>query len=92
MAWMFRLTHDGLSDDTGHKVNGTGSPPTGGVCGRTPEVRAALLTRGPGESMSNVADCSQVTTARLQALTGTLHLGREGIVDLQSGDFADLPA
>ena len=85
----FRLTHDGLSDDTGHKVNGTGSPPTGGVCGRTPEVRAALLTRVQANH-ANVADCSQVTTARLQALTGTLHLGREGIVDLQSGDFADL--
>ena len=85
----FRLTHDGLSDDTGHRVNGTGSPPTGGVCGRTPEVRAALLTRVQANH-ANVADCSQVTTARLQALTGTLHLGRKGIVDLQSGDFADL--
>ena len=85
----FRLTHDGLSDDTGHRVNGTGSPPTGGVCGRTPEVRAALLARVQAKD-ATAADCSQVTTARLQALTGTLHLGRKGIVDLQSGDFADL--
>ena len=60
-----------------------------GICGRTPQVRDGLLAVVQAKD-ATAADCSQVTTAHLQALTGTLHLVREGIVELKSGDFADL--
>ena len=85
----FSLTHAALSDATGHMVNGSETLLTGGVCGRTPEVRIALLARVQANN-SDVEDCSQVTTAHLQALIGTLHLERKGISDLKSGTSPNL--
>ena len=86
---VFRLTHDALTDDISHKVSGAGTPLTGGICGRTSLVRAELL-RLVQANDNNIANCSQVTTAHLQGLTGALTLTRKGIVELKSGDFANL--
>ena len=88
-GFWFRLSHEGLTDNTDHKVNGAVTPPSGGVCGRTAQVRAELLAQVQANN-ATVADCSQVTTAHLQALTGTLNLSRKGIIALKSGDFANL--
>ena len=68
------------------------SPPAlaqSGVCGRTAQVRAALLG-GVQANDDAITDCSQVTTAHLQALNGTLNLNGQGIAGLKSGDFANL--
>ena len=35
--------HSGLSDQSGHKVDGSTDALTGGVCGRTPQVRDKLV-------------------------------------------------
>ena len=86
---VFGLAHDALADDAGHKVDGTGTWLTGGVCGRTPRVRDALLARVQANDDA-VANCSQVTSAHLQALTGTMDLSRTGISRLRWGDFANL--
>ena len=85
----FGLAHDALADDAGHKVNGAATPLTGGVCGRTQQVRDELLA-GVRRNDDAVANCSQVTTAHLEALTGALNLLLEGIIGLKSGDFANL--
>ena len=88
-GFLFRLTHEAITDNTDHKVNGAVTPLSGGVCGRTAQVRAALLAQVQANN-ATVADCSQVTTAHLQALTGSLSLTGKGITVLKSGDFANL--
>ena len=88
---VFQLAHAALADDAAHKVSGAAPPLTGGVCGRTPQVRAALLARVQGSDAA-VADCSQVTESHLRALTGTLDLTARSIIALKSGDFANLPS
>ena len=85
----FELAHAALADDADHKVNGAGTPLTGGVCGRTPQVRDELLAL-VRRNNDAVANCSQVTTAHLEALTGALNLSGEGLIGLKSGDFANL--
>ena len=60
-----------------------------GVCGRTAEVRDALLARVQVDAAA-VTDCSLVTTAHLEALTGTVDLSSMRITGLESGDFAGL--
>ena len=86
---VFRLAHDALADNAGHKVDGAGTWLTGGVCGRTGQVREALLARVQSNEDA-VANCSQVTTAHLRALTGTMDLSNTGITRLKWGDFANL--
>ena len=88
-GFVFRLTHEALTDNSDHKVDGAETPLSGGVCGRTAQVRAALLAKVQLNN-DTVANCSQVTTAHLQALTGTLSLTGKGIIVLKSGDFASL--
>ena len=59
--------------------------PTAGICGRTEEVRDALLAQIPGGS-----DCAAVTDADLAAITDTLNLSGQNISALAAGDFAGL--
>ena len=61
--------------------------PAAGICGRTEEVRDALLELIPG-----VSDCAAVTDANLAAITGTLNLSGQNISVLAAGDFAGLTA
>ena len=56
-----------------------------GICGRTEEVRDALLAQTPG-----VSDCAAVTDAQLAAITGPLNLSGQNITELAAGDFAGL--
>ena len=56
-----------------------------GICGRTPQVRDALLSLIP-----EVTDCALVTEAHLSAITDTLYLRRQEITVLKAGDFAGL--
>ena len=56
-----------------------------GICGRTKEVRDALVDLIPG-----VSGCAAVTAADLAAITGTLDLSGQSIADLAAGDFAGL--
>ena len=67
-------------------MDGSRTGLSGGICGRTKEVRDELVR------LTGAADCSAVTTTDLRELTGTLSLrGGAGIATLKLGDFADLP-
>ena len=83
------LGHGALAADTAHKVDGGQAGRTGGVCGRTEQVRDALVAKARARAPS-VIDCSQVTGSRLAVMTGTLQLGNMDIVALKSGDFGGL--
>ena len=78
------LRHPGQADQAGHRVDGSRMGLRGGICGRTKEVRDALVR------LIGSADCSQVTVADLGGLTGTLSLQKAGIDTLKPGDFAGL--
>ena len=83
------LDHAALAAQTGHKVDGSlthGFDLTGGVCGRTPQVRDKLLEMVKAND-SNVTDCSKVTAAHLAALTEQLYLDHAGIATLKRGDL-----
>ena len=82
------LGHGALTAQSGHKVDGSLAGLTGGICGRTPEVRDALLVRV--RTVNAGLSCDQVTTTHLGALTGTLSLSHRGIRALRPGDFAGL--
>ena len=60
--------------------------PTDGLCGRTEQVRDAIVA-----AISGVPDCADVTTAQLAGVTH-LSLLNMGIRSLQSDDFSDLTA
>ena len=83
------LGHGALAADTAHRVDGGQAGRTGGVCGRTEQVRDALVAKAKARAPS-VIDCSQVTGSRLAAMTGTLQLGNMEIAALKSGDFEGL--
>ena len=97
MAWRPRLTTPRWRRSRGHKVDGSTAALTGGVCGRTPQVRDKLVDLVKAND-STVTNCSLVTDAHLGALTGTLNLSAGpsgGIVGnpmtgLKTGDFAGL--
>ena len=89
---MVTLTHSAASADINYSgitiadvtvtVNAAAAA---GICGRTAEVRDALVDLIPG-----VSDCADVTDAHLAAITGTLDLAAENITALAAGDFAGL--
>ena len=68
------------------KVKGSFTPPSGGICGRSGAVAAALLARVKAND-SSVASCADVTAAHLAALSGTLTVA---VSALDAGDFAGL--
>ena len=57
-----------------------------GICGRTPQVRDALLSLIP-----EVTDCALVTEAHLSTIRDTLNLRKQEITVLKAGDFAGCP-
>ena len=88
------LAHASVSNDTDLRVDWTMSPPSGGVCARTPQVRSELVTLVK-ESDSTVTDCSMVTTTHLAGLTGTLDLSQSNVGQIRTlkhGDFEGLSA
>ena len=56
---------------------------TGGVCGRTPQVRHAIMG-----AVAAASDCSQVTEAHLARITGRFEV--RGLTSLVVGDLAGL--
>ena len=66
------------------KVDGS-LVPSVGVCDRTLQVRDAIVA-----AVSDATDCSQVTSAHLAAIEGTLTV--QGLTSLNAGDFAGLSA
>ena len=90
----FRLTVTG----SGHISRGTAPDtdtatvtaafdPTAGICGRTEQVRDAIVGL-----VSGAINCALVTDAHLGAITGTLYLNADGITALAAGDFDGLTA
>ena len=89
------LTHGAASADSNYQgitiasvtvtVTDDDIDTTAGICGRTEEVRDALLAQIP-----RVSDCAAVTTADLAAITGPLDLSGQNITALAAGDFAGL--
>ena len=84
---------DGYGGTAETAVVVTVAPPLG-ICGRTPQVRDAILGR-----LSGISDCAAVTDADLGAIggdlglsgiAGTQDLDREKIRALKSGDFGGL--
>ena len=68
--------------------------PAEGICGRTAQVRDALLALINGDTAlgdSSYVAC-QDATASLASLTGTLDLSAQSITALKAGDFAGLTA
>ena len=59
--------------------------PTAGICGRTEQVRDAIVAR-----ISGVDNCADVTATQLAAITTGLSLNGEGITALAAGDFDGL--
>ena len=93
------LDHTALAAQSGHKVDGSGTPAlTGGICGRTAQVRDKLVELVRTSESDNTLTCAQVGDTRLAALTGTLNLngvassGLNGnrLTGLKAGDFAGL--
>ena len=80
-----------FTDDDGNDEELTSAPtatetvldPTVGICGRTPQVRDALVALIPV-----VSNCADVTATHLAAITGTLELSGQQITALAVGDFA----
>ena len=60
---------------------------TGGICGRTAAVQAAIL-----DQIADVTACADVTDAQLAAITGELDLADQSITALAAGDFDGLIA
>ena len=60
-------------------------PTSAGICGRTPQVRDAILNR-----LSDVSQCSDVTGDHLASIDGELHLEEKDITSLRAGDFDGL--
>ena len=77
----------GTAPDTDNATVTAVFDPTAGICGRTEQVRTAILDKIPG-----VSDCADVTDAHLAAITGTLNLSNKGITALAAGDFDKLTA
>ena len=81
-----------VASGTGYAV---GSPASarvrvaGGICGRTQQVRSAILGK-----ITGVSDCAAVADddARLADITGTLDLQHSGITALDAKDFGGLTA
>ena len=62
----------------------TGTPASGGICDRTPQVRDALV------AALSANDCHSVTHRQLATLTESLDLSNQAIASLRADDFLGL--
>ena len=87
------LGHAAVAADVAHKVDGSLTAPTGGVCERTPQVRDALVAAAQANRPA-ATDCSKVGDGDgiddLAGITAPLRLNNQGIAALKPGDFAGL--
>ena len=77
---------DGEGDGGGLRRGG-GTRQLSSICGRTAQVRDAILA-----AIDGVSDCAEVTTTQLASVTGTFNLEDDNIQSLQPGDFSGLTA
>ena len=70
---------------TGGEASAAATAATLPVCGRTSQVRDAILARLPG-----VDDCAEVTAWNLRSIDGEINLHDRGIASLKSGDFSGM--
>ena len=82
------LGHGAVAADLAHRVDGSLTALTGGVCERTPQVRDALVAEAQANRLAAM-DCSLVTTDDLAGIDG-VRLDSLGIAALKPGDFAGL--
>ena len=61
MARRRSLDHDAVAAQSGHKVDGSTAALTGGVCGRTPQIRDKLVELVKANDAAPVTNCSKVT-------------------------------
>ena len=73
------------AQQTSWRINGNTQGPTGGVCGRQPAVRDAIVA-----AVSAADTCAEVTAAHLRDQVGTLNLSGKGIASLHKRDFQGL--
>ena len=83
------LGHGAVAADLAHRVDGSLTALTGGVCERSPQVRVALVAAAQANDPALV-HCSQVGDAQLAGIAGPLDLSGQGIAALKPGDFAGL--
>ena len=96
------LGHAALAGGANRGVNGSVTPGTAGICGRTPAVQAAILAKvneaaqaAKKEDPPTVTSCTEVTATKLRAITGTLDVSAQvsthgRMTALKAGDFAGL--
>ena len=92
------LTNPALAPQSGHKVDGSTTGLTGGICDRTAGVRDVLLGRVRTAESDTSLSCADVTNTHLGALTGELGLyggplgvfGGGYLTELKAHDFAGL--
>ena len=84
------LGHDAVAADAAHQVDGSDMVRIGGVCGRTLQVRDALVAHAIAKN-AMVTHCSEVgVVVGLDELDGALNLSGQGIAALKADDFAGL--
>ena len=88
----FTLTVTGRANRTARDtdaatVTAVFDPTAGIICGRTEQVRDAIVGL-----VSGVTHCANVTDAHLADITGPLNLSNKGITALAAGDFDGLTA
>ena len=88
------LGHAGLAGGSDRPVNGSGAPVvSGGICGRTAAVQAAVLARVRTAEDDATLACGAVTPAMLTAIAGRLDVSAQvsahgRMTALKAGDFA----
>ena len=85
-AYTFQL-RAANTDGAGAAAEAGPATPRSGVCGRTEQVRDAIVA-----AIAGVSDCADVTPAQLAGVEGGLNLANKDIRSLQPGDFSDLEA
>ncbi len=86
VAYTFELRTVNAGGDASTAVEAGPATPKDGVCGRTEQVRGAIVG-----AIASVSDCADVTTTQLAGVTA-LDLSHAGIKSLQPGDFSGLTA
>ena len=86
VAYTFQLRTVNGDGDASAAAQAGPVTPKDGVCGRTEQVRDAIV-----RSIAGVSDCADVTTAQLAGVT-SLITSQADIKSLQPGDFSGLTA
>ena len=89
------LGHAALTGGNGRRVNDRGLPVTGGICGRTTAVVAAIVERVRADENDSNLHCDDISTTHLRAITGRLDVSAQvsahgRMTTLKAGDFANL--